>query len=202
MKNQFRRFRSLANTSHWQDWQLDYRYGVILILPPDDLARPINELRAKYDPQSAAICPAHISVSDPLQAEMTDRFRKEIVNILQNIEPFELHYDKPQASTKRAGVVYPITPQKPIDTLKEALHKVKIFGNGVSERRHIPAHMTIAEFVSIEEGLRICAELQDSAPSGSFRCDRLELMIPDEQFCFQRQETFYLGKTAIYRMLT
>ncbi|MGH1362171.1 MAG: 2'-5' RNA ligase family protein [Calditrichia bacterium] len=182
-----------TNISHWQDWQLDYRFGVILILPPDDLAKPINELRAAYDPQSAAICPAHISVSDPLQEEMTDSFRKEIVIILQNIEPFELHYDKPQASTKRAGVAYPITPQKPIDELKKALHRAKIFGDDEFQRGHIPAHMTIAEFISIEDSLRICAELHDTAPSGSFLCDRLELMIPDERFCFQRQETFYLG---------
>jgi hypothetical protein len=53
--------------------------------------------------------------------------------------------------------------------------------------------MTIAEFISIEESLRLCEQLQDSAPSGSFLCDRLEFVVPDENFQFQRVDTFLLG---------
>ena len=53
--------------------------------------------------------------------------------------------------------------------------------------------MTIAEFISIEDGLEICARLQSSAPSGSFLCDRLEFIVPDEGFRFQRSDTFLLG---------
>ncbi len=51
---------------HWEDWQRDYRYGVILILPPSELAAEIDSLREQHDPKSHAISPAHISVSDPL----------------------------------------------------------------------------------------------------------------------------------------
>lgn len=182
------------DTSNWQNWQRDYRYGVILILPPVEVSDPINELRARYDPRSAAISPAHISVSDPLQGKMTNEFSEEIRGILSRIKPFTLHYDKPHASTKRPGVAYPILPQEPIDELKEKLHKATVFGNNVYQRRNIPAHLTIAEFISIEEGLKIAEELQPTAPSGSFLCDRLELMIPDEQFCFRQAETFLLGK--------
>lgn len=184
----------VSDISAWEDWQRDYRYGVILILPPKGLSEPINKLRAKYDPQSAAICPAHISVSDPLKGELTNEVREDIKGLLRDVKPFELSFGKPQASPNRPGVAYPILSQGPIDALKNSIHQLAIFGATAYQRRHIPAHMTIAEFITIEEGLKIAEELHDVAPSGSFLCNRLELMIPDEQFRFQRVETFYFGK--------
>jgi len=178
--------------SKWEDWQRDYRLGLILIMPPPEVSQQIDPLRAKYDPRGHANCPTHISVSDPLRRDMTPEVEGEIRHILSGIEPFTLHYDKPHASTEHPGVAYPITPQEPIDILKQALHAASAFAGEVYQRRHIPAHMTIAEFISIEESLNICAQLQDSAPHGSFLCDRLAFIVPDEDFHFQRKGTFFL----------
>jgi hypothetical protein len=182
-----------TDTSKWEDWQRDYRLGLLLIMPPQEVSEKTDPLRAKYDPQSHAICPTHISVSDPLRREMTPAREDEIRHILRSIKPFRLHFDKPRASAERAGITYPISPQEPIDNLKQALHAAAIFAGQVYRRRHIPAHMTLAEFISIEDSLRLCAQLQDSAPSGSFLCDRLEFIIPDDNFQFQRNGAFFLG---------
>jgi hypothetical protein len=179
--------------SRWEDWQRDYRYGLLLIMPPREVAEMIDGLRAKYDPRSHAICPAHISLSDPLCCEMTPDLRDEIDCILRLIEPFELHFGKPHASLERAGIACPISPQERIDHLQEELHRAAIFAGQVYCRREIPAHMTIAEFISIEDGLEVCAQLQDVVPSGSFLCDRLEWIVPDEGFRFQRVGHFRLG---------
>ncbi len=183
----------VTDTSMWEDWYRDYRLGLILIMPPENVSRQIDLFRAKHDPYAFAICPTHISVSDPLHREMTTELEEEIRDILSRIEPFTLHYDKPHASPKRGGVAYPITPQKPIDDLKEALHSAAIFEGKVYQRRNVRAHMTIAEFLSIEDSLKLCAELQDSAPSGSFLCDRLEFIVPDQDFHFQKVGQFFLG---------
>ena len=183
----------VPDTSKWEDWQRDYRLGLILIMPPQEVSRQTDRLRAKHDPYAYAICPTHISLSDPLRRELAPELEEEIRDILSKIQPFTLHYDKLHASTKHAGVGYPITPQEPIDDLKEALHAAAVFEGEVYRRRHIPAHMTIAEFISIEDSVKLCAELQDSAPSGSFLCDRLEFIVPDEDFHFQRRGTFFLG---------
>ena len=183
------------DTSKWESWQRDYRLGLLLIMPPKEVSEKTDPLRAKYDPRSYAICPTHISVSDPLRCEMTSDLQNEIRQILSSIEPFTLHFDKPRASTERAGIAYPISPQDPIDHLQQALHTAAIFNGKVYRRRHIPAHMTIAEFISIEESLRLCEQLQDSAPSGSFLCDKLEFIVPDKNFQFQRVATFPLGKS-------
>jgi hypothetical protein len=182
-----------ADRSEWEDWQRDYRFGLLLIMPPKNISEKTDPLRAKYDPRSHAICPTHISVSDPLRCEMTMNFHSEIRHILNSIEPFTLHFYKPHASAERAGIAFPISPQEPINHLKQALHSATIFDGKIYRRRPIPAHMTIAEFISIEESLRLCEQLQDSAPSGSFLCDRLEFVVPDENFQFQRVDTFLLG---------
>lgn len=186
--------KAIVNRSKWEAWQRDYEFGLLLIMPPQEVAREIDVLRAQYDPRSFAICPAHISVSDPLRCAMTPVLRDEISRMLSAVEPFTLYFGKPHASTERAGVACPVSPQESIDHLKEVLHTAAVFAGQVYQRRDIPAHMTIAEFVSIAESLRICAELQSRVPGGSFLCDRLEFVVPDEKFSFQRVSSFRLGQ--------
>ena len=183
----------VTDTSRWEDWQKDYRLGLILIMPPREVSRLIDPLRSKYDPKAFHSCPTHISISDPLRLEMTQELDEEITGILSSIDPFTLYYDKPKASRRHAGVAYPITPQEPIDELKRKLHQAAIFEGKVYGRRDIPAHMTIAEFVTIEESWRICEEIQDIAPSGSFLCSQLEFIVPDINMQFHRVKTYTLG---------
>ena len=185
--------RYVADTSHWTPWQRDYRFGVMLVMPPPHVASSIDAMREAYDPKAHAICSAHISVSDPLRRELDGEAREEIRGLLRTVHPFEVHYDKPAASTRHAGVAYPVAPQERFDELKRTLHQASVFAGAVYNRRQIPAHMTIAEFLSIDESLRLCARVAGTAPGGSFWCDRLEYVVPDATFRFQRQETFLLG---------
>ena len=182
------------NLAEWEDWQRPYRFGVLLIFPPAEIARQIDALRAEYDPLSHSICPAHISVSDPLIDEMTPQLYDEIRDIVAATRRFEIHFDKPAASPTHGGVYYPILPQEPIDNLKRALHGSSAFSGQAHERRGIPPHMTIAEFLSIEESLALCEAIQGTAPSGSFTCDRLYYVVPDADFRFQKANSFLLGE--------
>ncbi len=169
------------NTSTWEDWQRAYRLGIILILPPPEVSEEINRLRARYDPRSAVWCPA---------------LACEIRGVLSDVRPFKLQYDRLCASTRHPGVAYRISPREPVDRLKDVLHGTSGFAGEVYRRRHIAPHMTIAEFISVEESLQLCARLQDTAPAGRFLCDRLEYMVPDERFRFNRRMTFSLGDSA------
>lgn len=190
----------VTDTSSWEEWQRDYRLGLILIIPPTEVSERINPLRAKYDPRTYAICPAHITLSDPLRREMTPQRESEICCILSRIQPFTLHFDKPHASDKHAGVGYPIYPREPIDALRSALHAASVFVGEPYYTRNLPPHMTIAEFISIEESLNLCRQLQDTAPSGSFLCDRLEFIVPDQDFHFRGCGTFLLGRSQTTQM--
>ena len=183
----------VADVSGWEGWQRDYRLGVLLIIPPEEVRRRIDPLRARHDPRSHAICPTHISVSSPLQHEMTPEVAGEIAAALSPIGPFTLHFSRLHASPDRGSVAYPIRPLESIEALRTALHATSAFAGQVHGRRHIPPHMTIAESISVQDSLELCAQLQDTAPSGSFLCDRLEYMVPDEAFRFRRLGTFPLG---------
>ncbi len=121
----------VTDTSGWKKWQCDYRLGLILIMPPDEVGGSVNALQAKYDPPTYAFCPAHITLSDPLGLEMTPEKDAEITRSLSSVEPFMLHFDKPHASRERGGVAYPIHPREPIDTLRATLHQASVF-----TRRH------------------------------------------------------------------
>ena len=183
----------VADTSKWEQWQNDYRLGLILIMPPAEVSSQIDPLRFKYDPKAFYSCTTHISVSDPLRLEMTTELDMEIAGILSRIKPFMLHFDKPAASRVHAGVTYAINPQGPIDELKRKLHQAAVFEGKVYGRRDIPAHMTIAEFVTIEESWQIWEEIKDAAPSGSFLCGQLEFIVPDINMQFHRVKTYPLG---------
>ena len=184
----------VTDTSKWEKWQRDYVFGLILIIPPDDIASQVNPLRAKYDPRTYAYCPAHITLSDPLGLEMTSEHDQEIRHILSSIEPFMLHFDGPHASKERGGVGYSIHPRKPIDALRSALHEGSVFTREPYYTRTIAPHMTIAEFVTIEESWQILDEIKGTAPTGSFLCDRLEFIVPDINMRFQQVKSYALGK--------
>ena len=139
----------VRDTSHWEKWQRDYRLGLILIMPPDDVGRDVNRLREKYDPSTYAVCPAHITLSDPLGLEMTRERDAEISDILGRVEPFMLHFDRPRASRERGGVAYPIRPAEPIHALRAVLHQASVFTREPYWTRAIAPHLTIAEFVNI-----------------------------------------------------
>jgi 2'-5' RNA ligase len=186
----------VTDTSKWEKWQRDYRLGLILIMPPEEVAKQINPLRAKYDPRTYAYCPAHITLSDPLGLELTPEREAEIAEILRQIDPFTLYFDEPQASRERGGVAYPIRPREPIDALRAALHQASVFCRPPYYTRTIAPHMTIAEFVTIEESWRIMEEIKGIAPRGSFVCDRLEFIVPDINMHFQRVKSFFLGDRA------
>ena len=125
---------------------------------------------------------------------MTDDLDEEITNILSGIEPFTLNYGKPEASRDHPGVACPITPQAPIDELKHKLHQAAIFEGRVYGRRDIPAHMTIAEFVTIEDSWRICDEIQELVSPGSFLCNQMVFIVPDIDMRFQQVKTYSLGE--------
>lgn len=183
----------VVDTSSWEPWQRDYRFGMILVMPPPHVASSINALRQALDPKSHAICSAHISVSDPLHRELADNDQEQMHGLLHVIEPFEVRYDSPTASPQRPGVTCPVSPQDRFDEVKRVVHQASVFEGVAYSRRKIPAHMTIAEFVTVEESQMIVGNLARTPLRGTFRCDRLAYVVPDATFRFHHCSTFVLG---------
>jgi hypothetical protein len=180
-------FTYVTDTSTWEPWQQEYRYGLILIMPPPDVMAIMDSLRCKFDPRSAAICQGHVSLSEPLPRPLTPELLDEVRAILAKVEPFEITYGPLRTFPPYPGVTYRIEPEDRFFALREALHGASVFEGSPFKRKDRAPHMTIAEFLpDIEASERLREELQGNVPEGTFLCDRLEYIVPDEGFRLQR----------------
>ena len=178
----------------WLDWQKHYRLGVILVLPPEPVRSQINMLRAKYDPQSHKNVEAHISLTVPLQKEPDDHQWAELEHIASHFQPFPISYGPLVPFLPRPGAALDIQPQAQLDTLRLALEVSDVFLGAPPRRHPFWAHMTIAEFVSVEITEQLVRDLEGKrALTGSFVCDHISYVVPDEEFRFIEWRNLKLG---------
>jgi 2'-5' RNA ligase len=176
----------------WDESQRAYRFGVILILPPEPIRSQVNALRAKHDPVSHACCDAHISLTVPLAREPSDSDWKELNLIVSTISPITVHYGPLTSYLPHPGVVLDIAPQALLDSLRARLETCAAFVEAAPRRYRFRAHMTIAEFISVERTKELLIELEPGAPSGSFLCDRVSYLVPNSNFRFIERGTLLL----------
>ena len=187
-------FTYVSDTSHWEPWMHEYRYGLILIMPPPEVMAFVDELRARYDPRSASHCQAHISLSEPLPRPLTPELLEEVRGILAGIEPFEITYGPLRTFPPYPGVTYRVEPEERFFALRRSVEGASLFQGSEFKRSGRKPHMTIAEFLpDIEASERLREELQGKVPEGSFLCDRLEYIVPNRDFWFERVLELPLG---------
>jgi hypothetical protein len=174
----------VADTSRWEAWQQGYTYGVILIYPPDPPLRCVNALRAKRDPRAQSYCDAHISLTIPLPRALTQDHWEELASIASGFAPVSIRYGPLMNYLPYPGVCLAIEPQAELDELRAALESASSFSGAPARRYPFSAHMTIAEFISVDETERLMVELADVAPQGAFRCTGLSYAVPDTGFHF------------------
>jgi hypothetical protein len=164
-------------------WHDEYRHGAFYLWPPFDVAQIVNEQRWQYDPKSAAVCDAHISLSEPLPAPLTNDQLTEIRTALATVQPFDVTYGPITSIGSHPGVVYAITPEKAFFDLRATIHGTSVFvGRDLPRAGRVP-HMAIAEFISLVETHSLVARLRDT-PVGAFRCDEVVYAAPDDSFHF------------------
>ncbi len=151
VKLQRRVMRTYARAmTTWREWQKDYRFGVILVLPPEPVRAQINALRAKYDPQSHKTVDSHISLTVPLQKEPDEHLWAELERIASRFQAFPICYGPLVSFLPKAGAALDIQPQAQLDKLRIALEVSEVFLGAPPRRHRFWAHMTIAEFISVE----------------------------------------------------
>ena len=174
----------VADISHWKAWQQQYRFGVLLIFPPDPPATQVNNLRSEHDPQGQSICQAHISLTIPLPRPLNSAHWSELQSITSDIEPFSIHYGPLMNYLPHPGVVLVIEPQDELDRLRATLETASVFEGAPARKYPFSAHMTIAEFISLERTEELMGELQGLTPEGDFLCDSVSYAVPDRSFHF------------------
>ncbi|MFN8443515.1 MAG: 2'-5' RNA ligase family protein [Caldilineaceae bacterium] len=169
---------------HWQSWQQEYRYGVLLLFPAEPLRSQVNQLRNHHDPVSQATCDAHISLTVPLPGPISTMQWQELITIAAAIPAIPIRYGPLMNYLPHPGVCIAIEPQQELDQLRMALESASVFASAVERRYPFSAHMTIAEFISVEQTEEFMVELESLAPQGMFTCDSVAYAVPDEHFHF------------------
>jgi 2'-5' RNA ligase len=182
--------------SQWQEWQKEYQYGVILIFPPEPLLTEVNVLRARYDPQSQAGCDAHISLTVPLPRPMRESHWRELEAIVSAIESFPIQYGPLRHYLPHPGICLKIEPQDKLDRLLMELERASVFSGAPDRKYPFSAHMTIAEFITVEQTLSLMDELQTIAPTGSFICGSVVYAVPDSDLHFSERGRLTLAHAS------
>lgn len=183
-----------ADTDHWEDWQRDYRFGVLLIFPPDPPANRVNELRARLDPRSRSYCGAHISLTVPFPRPVCEIHWRELESITSVIKSFPVRYGPLKHYLPHPGVCLAIEPQAELDSLRAALEAASAFAGSPPRSHPFSAHMTIAEFISAEETETVMGELEQVAPTGIFVCTAVSYVVPDRDFRFTERRQLLLAR--------
>lgn len=74
------------------------------------------------------------------------------------------------------------------------VHATRLFAAADPYRREIPPHMTIAEFISLDESVALERSLVGRAIEGFWQCDEVVYAIPDDDFAFYEASRFQLGR--------
>lgn len=176
----------------WEAWQQAYRFGVLLIFPPQPLLAQVNALRSQYDSRSQTICDAHISLTLPLPRMIDEAQWRELATITAAIKAFPVEYGPLMNYLPHPGVCLAIKPQEQLDRLRMALESAAIFAGAAPRRYPFSAHTTIAEFISVEQTERLMDELTPVAPQGIFTCTNVAYAVPDETFHFTERKRLAL----------
>jgi len=90
--------------------------------------------------------------------------------------------------------VLAIEPQDELDSLLAALETASVFEGALARRYPFSAHMTIAEFISVERTKELMYELQGLTPEGDFLCDSVSYAVPDGNFHFTERAKLELAR--------
>ncbi len=178
----------------WEEWQKPYQYGLIVIRPPDEIRDLVNKQREKYDPLSQSYCEAHITITQPLLKKLSDPDWDQIINLLGSYDAFEIKYGPIKSFLPYPCIWYEIEPRQQILDLRQALHQTGFFDLSLPFSEGFIPHLTITEGLSgpeVDQGL--LNRLQGESSQGSFICQELTYIVPDQKFYFQVRNTLPLG---------
>jgi 2'-5' RNA ligase len=186
----------VEDISLWRDWQKEYRYGAILVLPPDPPLKIIDEMRTQYDPIMQAVCGAHISLTLPLVREVDEADWEELKQIAAGIKPVTVRYG-PLANFLPTPVIFiAIEPKQELKKVRELIENAAVFKDAPPDQYPFIPHMTISETLTAEKTKELMTRLKDVAPAGSFLCTHLSYAVPDKSFHFAERGRLELGKSA------
>jgi len=179
---------------NWKEWQKPYRYGLLVIQPPDEIWELVNKQREEYDPLSQSYSEAHISVTQPLLKTLSEIEWDRILRIVEGYGSFRVDYGPINSFLPYPCIWYEIKPAEKVLDLRQALHQTGFYNLSLPHREGFIPHMTITEGLSgptVDK--KLFNRLQGESSQGTFLCQQLTYIVPDDKFYFQIGKTIPLG---------
>jgi 2'-5' RNA ligase superfamily len=173
-----------------------YRYGALVIWPPDDVRVTVGELRRRYDPASQATCEAHITLTPPFLREPTVTDLSAISDVVSCQPVLELEYGPVATFLPYPCVYLEIAPVEPLRALQRSLYALELFDLSMpySDLDIFVFHMSITDGYPDQEQTRhIHNALAGSEPKGHFEAQSVTWIRPDGDFRFQPFQSFSIG---------
>ncbi len=177
-----------------QDWQKPYQFGTIVIWPPDEVRVVVNNQREENDPLSQSYCEAHITVTQPLLKNLSESEWNQVLSVVKDFRSFQIDFGPLNSFLPYPCILYEIEPRERILELRQALHQTGFFNLTLPHTEDFIPHMTITEGLSgptVDENL--LKQLQKESCQGSFVCQELAYIVPDQRFCFKEIKTLPLA---------
>jgi 2'-5' RNA ligase len=180
-------------TSEWEPWCEAYRYGALYLFPPPPVRSRVNALRQRHDPRSQAICDAHVSLTVPLPRPLSPLQAAEVASVLRTIPSFEITWGPVHQYPGVPGVVLQVAPASRLQQLVTRLEACTCFQGAAARPYPFSPHMTIAEFISMEQSEVLLVALEGEGLQGRFWCTEVAYAVPDAAFHFTERQAWPLG---------
>lgn len=171
----------------------DYACGALVIWPPDEVREAVNFWRQRFDPHSHAICEAHITLTQPFLWEPDEHEFELIGQTVASHRSFAIEYGPLNSFLPYPCVYLEIRPSEAVLRLREDLHHLGMFDLNRPHTRGFIPHMSITDGYPDPEQCRlILTALERDAPRGTFSCDHVSYIRPDDDFHFEVEREFFL----------
>jgi 2'-5' RNA ligase len=180
--------------SGWPDWQRDYRYGVLVIEPPQELAAVLDPIRERFDPVSADRVGAHITVTPPLVDAPTPADEAQVGSVIRHIPSMSLQLGGPRQFGGSSVIYLPVVNAPDVMRLREALLATGLFRLDLPHTTDFVPHLTISEF-----GMTPEAAVRTVIPAPgrrAFQVKAIAWLVPNEEFKFTVRRSFALKATG------
>jgi 2'-5' RNA ligase len=177
--------------SGWPDWQRDYRYGVLVIEPPQELAAVLDPIRERFDPVSADRVGAHITVTPPFVDAPTPTDEARVGSVVGRVPSMRLQLGTPTRFGGSSVIYLPVVNSGAVLWLREVLLGTGLFRLDLPHTTDFVPHLTISEFGTTPE-----AALRTVIPAPgrrAFQVRAIAWLVPNEEFRFGVRRTFPLG---------
>ena len=175
----------------WPDWKRDYRYGALVIEPPEELAAVLDPIREQFDPASAQQVGAHITVTPPFLRAPTAADEARVASCIRRVPSMRLQLGNPRRFDGSSVVYLPVANAGAIIALREVLLATGLFRLDLLHTSDFIPHLTISEFGTLPEAaLLTVIPAQGTRP---FDAEAITWLVPNEQFRFAARRTFALG---------